>query len=476
MATFKLIESLNSRNTTNEPNSMEENSNNLTNDLAYKQLLTNYWPSVFNNLHSNNYPKLKITEDNQFITNRLPNQTNFNNLMTKHDQNNLLQNSLECLKKFYFNQSKLKESNLIENSNSSSDLNKLSNKFSHNSIENVSNSPPILSSLSTSPSSSSTLSYLSSPSATATIPLLSQIENNKYIKSPQSENYVSNKHGFKNHHEKLNESNETMEKLFNSCTPELTKELQIKCTDYGSKKLKTIDDNHSECVTSTPNSKEFEKEIEEEPNNEFDEIAFKSFPILNTKINEEIMENLPLSSEKVIRICQSFEESGNIEQLSHFLWSLPPNPGLWEILNQNEVILRARALAAFHTRNFRELYAILEHNSFAKSSHVKLQALWLEAHYQEAENLRGRPLGPVDKYRVRKKFPMPHTIWDGEQKTHCFKERTRGLLREWYLQDPYPSPAKKRELANATSLTSTQVGNWFKNRRQRDRAAAAKNQ
>ena len=99
----------------------------------------------------------------------------------------------------------------------------------------------------------------------------------------------------------------------------------------------------------------------------------------------------------------------------------------------------------------------------------------MEAHYQEAEKLRGRPLGPVDKYRVRKKFPLPRTIWDGEQKTHCFKERTRGLLREWYLQDPYPNPAKKRELASATGLTPTQVGNWFKNRRQRDRAAAAKN-
>ena len=102
---------------------------------------------------------------------------------------------------------------------------------------------------------------------------------------------------------------------------------------------------------------------------------------------------------------------------------------------------------------------------------------------------------------------MPRTIWDGEQKTHCFKvslpvrpllflsrplsspvrpgpdllivrmveERTRSLLREWYLQDPYPNPTKKRELAAATNLTPTQVGNWFKNRRQRDRAAAAKN-
>ncbi|EFB28210.1 hypothetical protein PANDA_000200 [Ailuropoda melanoleuca] len=144
-------------------------------------------------------------------------------------------------------------------------------------------------------------------------------------------------------------------------------------------------------------------------------------------------------------------------------------------INKHESILRARAVVAFHTGNFRDLYHILENHKFTKESHGKLQAMWLEAHYQEAEKLRGRPLGPVDKYRVRKKFPLPRTIWDGEQKTHCFKERTRSLLREWYLQDPYPNPSKKRELAQATGLTPTQVGNWFKNRRQRDRAAAAKN-
>ena len=80
----------------------------------------------------------------------------------------------------------------------------------------------------------------------------------------------------------------------------------------------------------------------------------------------------------------------------------------------------------------------------------------------------------VDKYRVRKKYPFPGTIWDGEQKSHCFKERTRSVLREAYLKNSYPNPARKRELAQATSLSPTQVGNWFKNRRQRDRAAARK--
>ncbi|XP_074653475.1 homeobox protein SIX6-like [Tubulanus polymorphus] len=178
---------------------------------------------------------------------------------------------------------------------------------------------------------------------------------------------------------------------------------------------------------------------------------------------------------QVAQVCETLEESGDIERLGRFLWSLPVNPTACEALNKHESVLRARALVAFHTGNFKDLYHLLENHRFTKESHAKLQAMWLEAHYQEAEKLRGRPLGPVDKYRVRKKYPLPRTIWDGEQKTHCFKERTRSLLREWYLQDPYPNPTKKRELAQATGLTPTQVGNWFKNRRQRDRAAAAKN-
>ncbi|GBP56046.1 Protein Optix [Eumeta japonica] len=184
---------------------------------------------------------------------------------------------------------------------------------------------------------------------------------------------------------------------------------------------------------------------------------------------------LSFSAAQVATVCETLEESGDVERLARFLWSLPvAHPNVAE-LEQCEAVLRARAVVAFHAGRHRELYSILERHRFQRSSHAKLQALWLEAHYQEAERLRGRPLGPVDKYRVRKKFPLPRTIWDGEQKTHCFKERTRSLLREWYLQDPYPNPTKKRELAAATGLTPTQVGNWFKNRRQRDRAAAAKN-
>ena len=65
----------------------------------------------------------------------------------------------------------------------------------------------------------------------------------------------------------------------------------------------------------------------------------------------------------------------------------------------------------------------MEHN------HPKLQMLWMKAHYIEAEKLRGRPLGAVGKYRIRRKFPLPRTIWDGEETSYCFKVGTYLLVR-----------------------------------------------
>lgn len=123
---------------------------------------------------------------------------------------------------------------------------------------------------------------------------------------------------------------------------------------------------------------------------------------------------------------------------------------------------------------FKDLYRILESHNFSPASHPKLQNLWLKAHYIEAEKIRGRPLGAVGKYRIRRKYPLPRTIWDGEETSYCFKEKSRNILREWYQTNPYPSPREKRELAEGTGLTTTQVSNWFKNRRQRDRAAEQK--
>ncbi|XP_069765600.1 homeobox protein six1-like [Narcine bancroftii] len=183
-----------------------------------------------------------------------------------------------------------------------------------------------------------------------------------------------------------------------------------------------------------------------------------------------MLSSFGFSEEQVACVCEVLQQGGSIERLGRFLWSLPA----CDRLQKNESVLKAKAMVAFHRGNFRELYKILESCHFSVRSHPKLQQLWLKAHYTEAEKLRGRPLGAVGKYRVRRKFPLPRTIWDGEETSYCFKEKSRGVLRDWYLHNPYPSPREKRELAEATGLTTTQVSNWFKNRRQRDRAAETK--
>lgn len=136
-----------------------------------------------------------------------------------------------------------------------------------------------------------------------------------------------------------------------------------------------------------------------------------------------------LSPQQIVQVCETLEGASDVERLARFLWSLPADPVLWETINKFEAVLRARALVAFHTCNFRELYYILENHKFSKEYHPKLQVLWLEAHYQDAEKLRGRCLGPVDKYRVRcAYYSISHYVYrivlSGTQTKHS-KQNTR---------------------------------------------------
>ncbi|CAH2328719.1 homeobox SIX4 [Pelobates cultripes] len=174
---------------------------------------------------------------------------------------------------------------------------------------------------------------------------------------------------------------------------------------------------------------------------------------------------LAFSPEHVACVCEALQQGGDLDRLARFLWSLPQT----DLLRGNESILKARALVAFHQGRYQELFSVLESHNFDPSNHAVLQDLWYKARYNEAEKARGRALGAVDKYRLRRKFPLPRTIWDGEETVYCFKEKSRNALKELYKHNRYPSPAAKRNLAKITGLSLTQVSNWFKNRRQRDR-------
>ncbi|XP_063709951.1 homeobox protein SIX2 [Culicoides brevitarsis] len=174
---------------------------------------------------------------------------------------------------------------------------------------------------------------------------------------------------------------------------------------------------------------------------------------------------LNFSPDQVQCMCEALQQKGDIDKLASFLFSLPPT----ELMRNNESVLRARALVAYHKGMFHELYSLLETHYFSPKFHTELQSLWFKAHYREAEKVRGRALGAVDKYRLRKKYPLPKTIWDGEETVYCFKEKSRNALKDCYTRNRYPTPDEKKTLAKKTGLTLTQVSNWFKNRRQRDR-------
>uniref|UniRef100_A0A673LTQ8 Homeobox protein SIX3-like n=1 Tax=Sinocyclocheilus rhinocerous TaxID=307959 RepID=A0A673LTQ8_9TELE len=152
---------------------------------------------------------------------------------------------------------------------------------------------------------------------------------------------------------------------------------------------------------------------------------------------------LPLfTPEQVARVCENLEETGDMERLGRFLWSLPAAvPG-----SAGELLNRYNALKHIHqplnSKNFPLLTHAFQLHIYS-SKEIHMHKIYCHCHLLDL--------------------------------VLCFQERTRSLLREWYLQDPYPNPSRKRHLAQATGLTPTQVGNWFKNRRQRDRAASAKN-
>ncbi|KAG7238502.1 hypothetical protein INR49_030775 [Caranx melampygus] len=49
---------------------------------------------------------------------------------------------------------------------------------------------------------------------------------------------------------------------------------------------------------------------------------------------------LNFSPQQVAGVCETLEESGDVERLGRFLWSLPVAPAACEVLNKNESVLR----------------------------------------------------------------------------------------------------------------------------------------
>jgi len=139
---------------------------------------------------------------------------------------------------------------------------------------------------------------------------------------------------------------------------------------------------------------------------------------------------------------------------------------------------RAKCFKYFYTKKFDDLYKLVDAFVFERDHHSELQKLWYEARYQDeqvrldkerkSKKLPHRTMGPVDKYRIRKKYQLPATIWDGMPIKKGYRESSRDLMRKFYERNNYPTLEERRLIAEQSGLNIEQVKNWFKNRRKRE--------
>ncbi|CAI2353383.1 unnamed protein product [Caenorhabditis sp. 36 PRJEB53466] len=177
------------------------------------------------------------------------------------------------------------------------------------------------------------------------------------------------------------------------------------------------------------------------------------------------------SLEQMEAICTSLFQARDGERLVAFFKQLESVYGATSFQHLNsETIVVAYTYALYHSNEFENLFNLLTTRHFHHTNFNDLQEIWHHARYKESQLKRGKELNPVEKYRLRRKFPPPKTIWDGEETVYSFKDSSRKYLKHFYKNvTPYPSQEQKREIAKDTGLKVVQISNWFKNRRQRDK-------
>ena len=147
-----------------------------------------------------------------------------------------------------------------------------------------------------------------------------------------------------------------------------------------------------------------------------------------------------------------------------------PEPDMLSFIAENSALIAARE--TFSDGLFNEVLDFISSSDQPERLHEEFQELWTETIYRQASAQRnGKVLNAVDRYRLRKRKPFPRTIWNGDQSRHLFKESSRSLLQEFFDKNPYPTPEEKRDLTRQSQLSYSQVSNFFKNRRGRQRGS-----
>ncbi|XP_068704897.1 homeobox protein SIX6-like [Montipora foliosa] len=157
---------------------------------------------------------------------------------------------------------------------------------------------------------------------------------------------------------------------------------------------------------------------------------------------------------KRLRDCNMFAE------IERMVVCLPNTPEY----NNNEDIKRAKISLAWNKKDVQTVYRLIEEGNFSIGEDKDLVQLWDEAHCYEAKCAT-----PLQRYRIRQRFPPPQSICpSGIRRQTGIPRETRGALQAWFTKHgPYPTRTDKRRLAEELKLSRSQLKNWFANKRRR---------
>ncbi|CAD5232075.1 unnamed protein product [Bursaphelenchus xylophilus] len=177
-----------------------------------------------------------------------------------------------------------------------------------------------------------------------------------------------------------------------------------------------------------------------------------------------------MTVDQISCICRSLYRTKDGDKLVDLFFKTDPF-----IINRqahSNSVLLAFFFSLYHSQQYDELFRRLESVKVDERYYGEFTNLWYEGHYAQEQMKKPKLLGPVEKYRLRKKFKPPLTISDGEEQIYSFKAGQRKILKNCYNKNKYPKPEEKLQIAQLTKLKPQQIANWFKNRRQRDKPQA----
>ena len=124
------------------------------------------------------------------------------------------------------------------------------------------------------------------------------------------------------------------------------------------------------------------------------------------------------------------------------------------------------ALSLYQRKLWKEFQAFVREHTFNLQDHCQLQDLWKNSLYELHLVNKGREVNSLSRFRMRKKYPEPSTIFNGET-SYNLKKSSRNYLIAYFNNKKYPSKEEKLSLAAQLGVGYKTICSFFRNRRAR---------